>query len=87
MLQITDHARRVDLNDIEGDTKIAFSEDVQARYDAYGWHTQHVDFTQGGGEYKEDVDALYAAIRAALVGGWCDVLITDSATAEVLLAD
>ena len=29
----------------------------------------------------------HAAIRAALVGGWCDVLITDSATAEVLLAD
>jgi DNA-binding transcriptional regulator LsrR (DeoR family) len=29
----------------------------------------------------------HAAIRAALVGGWCDVLITDSATAEALLAD
>lgn len=27
-----------------------------------------------------------AAIRAALVGGWCDVLITDSATAEALVA-
>ena len=50
---------------IEDDTVIAFSEDVEKRYESYGWHTQHVDFTQGGGEYKEDVDALYAAIRAA----------------------
>ncbi len=50
---------------IEDDTVIAFSEDVLKRYDAYGWHTQHVDWTNGGGEYKEDVDALYAAIEAA----------------------
>lgn len=28
-----------------------------------------------------------AAIRAALVGGWCDVLITDSDTAKALVAD
>ena len=27
----------------------------------------------------------HAAIRAALVGGWCDVLITDAHTAEELL--
>lgn len=27
------------------------------------------------------------AIRGALVGGWCDVLITDSATAQALLSD
>ena len=50
---------------IEGDTKIAFSEDVQARYDAYGWHTQHVDFTNGGTEYHEDVQAFHDAIEAA----------------------
>ncbi|MBO1031006.1 transketolase [Tessaracoccus sp. SD287] len=50
---------------IEGDTKIAFSEDVQARYAAYGWHTQHVDFTHGGTSYEEDVAALYAAIEEA----------------------
>ena len=50
---------------IEGDTKIAFSEDVQARYDAYGWHTQHVDFTNGGTGYEENVQALYDAIEAA----------------------
>ncbi|MFT3888168.1 MAG: sugar-binding transcriptional regulator [Arachnia sp.] len=29
----------------------------------------------------------HAAIRAALIGGWCDVLITDSATADALLAE
>lgn len=50
---------------IEGDTKIAFSEDVQARYAAYGWHVQHVDWTHGGTEYSEDLDALWAAIEEA----------------------
>ena len=49
---------------IEGDTSIAFSEDVQARYDAYGWHTQHVDFTSRGA-YDEKIDELYAAIEVA----------------------
>jgi transketolase len=50
---------------IEGDTSIAFTEDVLARHAAYGWHTQHVDWTNGGSEYKEDLPALYAAIEAA----------------------
>jgi len=50
---------------IEDDTKIAFTEDVLGRYEAYGWHTQHVDWTNGGGEYKEDVEALYEAIENA----------------------
>ena len=50
---------------IEGKTDIAFTEDVVARYDAYDWHTQHVDWTQGGTEYVEDVDALRAAIENA----------------------
>jgi len=50
---------------IEDDTDIAFTEDVVARYQAYGWHTQTVDFTNGGGEYHEDVEALYAALQAA----------------------
>jgi len=49
---------------IEGDTVIAFGEDTLARYAAYGWHTQLVDWTAGG-EYREDVDALAAAIAAA----------------------
>ena len=49
---------------IEDDTDIAFSEDVLARYAAYGWHTQRVDWTEGG-EYREDVDQLAAALDAA----------------------
>ncbi|WIK58950.1 transketolase [Actinotignum urinale] len=49
---------------IEDDTSIAFTEDVLARYEAYGWHTQHVDWLNNG-DYKEDVDALYAAIEEA----------------------
>jgi transketolase len=50
---------------IEGETKIAFSEDVEARYAAYGWHVQHVDFTNGMTTYSEKVDELYKAIEAA----------------------
>jgi len=50
---------------IEGDTDIAFTEDVAARYEAYGWHVQTVDWTNGGTDYVEDVPSLYAAIRKA----------------------
>ena len=50
---------------IEGDTHIAFTEDVLGRYDALGWHTQEVDWTNGGTGYEEDLDALLSAIRAA----------------------
>lgn len=50
---------------IEGDTNIAFTEDVLARYEAYGWHTAEVDWTNGGAEYAEDLDALFAAIEEA----------------------
>jgi transketolase len=52
---------------IEGDTNIAFTEDVLGRYDALGWHTQEVDWTNGGTGYEEDLDALLSAIRAAKV--------------------
>ena len=50
---------------IEDDTDIAFSEDVVKRYEAYGWHTQHVDWTSGGDGYSEDTGALYDALVAA----------------------
>ncbi|HEX5540499.1 MAG TPA: transketolase [Micromonospora sp.] len=52
---------------IEDDTRIAQSEDVAARYVAYGWHVQTVDWRGGDGEdgYHEDVEALYAALTAA----------------------
>jgi transketolase len=49
---------------IEDDTDIAFTEDVLKRYEAYGWHTQRVDWTETG-EYVEDVQALYTALLAA----------------------
>ncbi|WP_354157514.1 transketolase [Arthrobacter sp. UYCu512] len=49
---------------IEDDTDISFTEDVLARYEAYGWHTQRVDWTRTG-EYKEDVAELHAALLAA----------------------
>lgn len=50
---------------IEDDTNIAFTEDVLARYEAYGWHTQRVDWLKSDGSYTEDVSALDAAIEAA----------------------
>jgi transketolase len=50
---------------IEDNTAVAFSEDVTKRYEAYGWHVQEVDWTQGGKGYKEDVPALFEAFRAA----------------------
>ncbi|HVT22943.1 MAG TPA: transketolase [Mycobacteriales bacterium] len=43
---------------IEGDTKVALSEDVAARYAAYGWHTLHVDDVN-------DVQEMYDAFAAA----------------------
>ncbi|MFD1211382.1 transketolase [Arthrobacter sp. GCM10027362] len=49
---------------IEDDTDISFTEDVLARYEAYGWHTQRVDWTRTG-EYVEDVAELYEALAAA----------------------
>jgi len=51
---------------IEDDTDIAFSEDVGARFEAYGWHVVEVDWRQDadGASYVEDVDALLAAIRS-----------------------
>jgi transketolase len=49
---------------IEDNTVIAKSEDVGARYAAYGWHVQHVDWVTADG-YHEDPQALYDAIEAA----------------------
>jgi transketolase len=50
---------------IEDDTAIAFSEDVSKRYEAYGWHVQEVDWTNGGQGYEEDVEALFEAYKKA----------------------
>ena len=44
---------------IDGNTSLSFdTEDVDARFHAYGWHTQRVDDAN-------DLDALRAAIAAA----------------------
>jgi transketolase len=49
---------------IEDDTAIAKSEDVCARYEAYGWHVQRLDW-RGPDGYAEDVPGLYRALIAA----------------------
>jgi transketolase len=49
---------------IEDNTAVALSEDVCARYQAYGWHVQKVDWTAAD-DYHEDVAALHGALRAA----------------------
>jgi len=49
---------------IEDDTNIAFTENVQQRYEAYGWQVLTVDWKKTG-LYVEDVAELHAAIEAA----------------------
>ena len=49
---------------IEDDTNIAFTEDLTARYQSYGWHTQVVDWKKTG-NYVEDVRELFDAIEKA----------------------
>jgi transketolase len=44
---------------IEGDTALAFSEDVGARYEAYGWHVQDL-------EEDLELDSLERAARAGM---------------------
>src|SRR5699024_4166960 len=50
---------------LEAHPPIAVTEDVLARYDAYGGHVQNIAWTNGDTEYLEDVDALADAIAAA----------------------
>ena len=49
---------------IEDDTNIAKSEDVAARYEAYGWHVQRLSWRQADG-YHENVQTLYDAMLTA----------------------
>jgi len=44
---------------IDGSTDIAFTEDVSKRFEAYGWHVQHVE------NGNTDLDAIAKAIEAA----------------------
>jgi transketolase len=48
---------------IEGSTDIAFTEDVNKRFEAYGWHVQHVE--KGNGEDNASLDEMAKAIEAA----------------------
>ena len=45
---------------IDGPTELAYTDDVAARFDAYGWHTDDI------GEMANDTDALEAALRRAM---------------------
>ncbi len=49
---------------IEDDTDISFTENVEQRYESYGWHVQRIDWLQTG-DYIEDTRALYEAIANA----------------------
>lgn len=44
---------------IDGSTDLAFTEDVSKRYEAYGWHVQHVE----NGDH--DIEGILSAIAAA----------------------
>lgn len=44
---------------IDGNTEISFTEDVNKRFEAYGWHVQHVE------NGNTDLDAIAKAIEAA----------------------
>ena len=44
---------------IDGSTDVAFTEDVSKRFEAYGWHVQHVE------DGNTDLDAIAKAIEAA----------------------
>ena len=48
---------------IEGSTEIAFTEDVNKRFEAYGWHVQHVE--RGNGEDNNSLDEIAKAIETA----------------------
>jgi transketolase len=49
---------------IEDDTQIAFTEDLEKRYESYGWHVQVVDWRKTG-KYVEDIQELFSAIEKA----------------------
>lgn len=45
---------------IDGDTALAYSDDVPKRFEAYGWHIVQL------GEAAEDIDTIEAGLRAAI---------------------
>ena len=50
---------------IEGNTDIAFTEDVSARFEAYGWQVLDVDWRTGPDGYAENLEELHEAVVAA----------------------
>jgi len=50
---------------IEDDTNIALTENTAARYEAYGWHVQEIDWTNGETQYVENTKALQDALDTA----------------------
>ena len=51
---------------IEGDTHVSFTEDVAARYRAYGWHVQEVPALADGNVDLESLDKAMLAAKAEL---------------------
>jgi transketolase len=49
---------------IEDDTQIAFTEDLEKRYESYGWHVQVINWRKTG-KYEEDLQELFSAIEQA----------------------
>jgi transketolase len=49
---------------IEGDTHVSFTEDVAARYRAYGWHVQEVEALADGNIDLASLDAAMLAAKA-----------------------
>ncbi|MGA2036812.1 MAG: transketolase, partial [Acidimicrobiales bacterium] len=45
---------------IDGPTALAYSDDVPRRFEAYGWHTEHI------GDVANDTEVLEAALRRAI---------------------
>ncbi len=45
---------------IDGDTALAYSDDVGKRFEAYGWHVENL------GEIADDLDAMEAGIRRGM---------------------
>ena len=45
---------------IDGPTELAYTDDVGKRFEAYGWHVEHL------GEVANDLDALEAGLRGAM---------------------
>ncbi len=54
---------------IDGDTSLAYSDDVPKRFAAYGWHVVQL------GEAAEDLDALEAGLRAGMAEDRCPSLV------------